>query len=276
MISHLQLSINNDNSGRILHITDTHLFADENRTLLGVNSNASFLSVINDIESQDKKFDLIVATGDFVQDGSQKGYARFADRIKQLNIPCVWLAGNHDNYTYMKEIFDTYQLASNKAILLGDRWLVILLNSQVVGQAYGYLSKSELNFLQNTLQNYLNRSVLVFLHHHPIESGCHWLDEHALKNSHELEKIIQSYPNIKSLGWGHIHQSQELIWHGCTAFSTPSTCVQFQPACHNFRLSEKEAPGWREIKLSADGTIKTKVKRISGNLFLPDMSQNGY
>lgn len=275
MQSFLHLPIKNSDFGNILHITDTHLFANDNNQLLGVDSNASFLSVIDEIKSLKKQYDLIVATGDFVQDGSKEAYSLFAKQIQKLNTPCVWLAGNHDNYAYMQIIFKDYQLAENKVVLLGDNWLLILLNSQVVGQAYGNLSDLELAFLRKTLENYNDRYALVFLHHHAIESGCHWLDQHILKNSDQLKNIIQNYPKISGVGWGHIHQNQMHSWYGCKAFSTPSTCVQFKPASYEFNLSV-EAPGWREIKLGKDGEIQTDVFRINSNQFQPDLSQNGY
>lgn len=276
MASLLTLQIQNKHCANILHITDTHLFADEDGALLGIKSNASFLSVINEIKRGNRKYDLIVATGDFVQDGSKKSYARFAEQIKQFNTPCVWLAGNHDNFSYMQEVFSNYQLAENKVVSLGDNWLIVLLNSQVVGQACGLLPQSELQFLEKTLLAHTDKNVMVFLHHHPINSGCHWLDEHILKNSNELEKIVKKFPSIKGLGWGHIHQQQDHVWHNCHAFSTPSTCFQFKSNCYEFQLSNDEAPGWREITLNEDGTIESSVFRIADNLFLPDVSQKGY
>lgn len=276
MESLLTLQIQNKHCANILHITDTHLFADEDGALLGIKSNASFLSVINEIKRGNRKYDLIVATGDFVQDGSKKSYARFAEQIKQFNTPCVWLAGNHDNFSYMQEVFSNYQLAENKVVSLGDNWLIVLLNSQVVGQACGLLPQSELQFLEKTLLAHTDKNVMVFLHHHPIDSGCHWLDEHILKNSNELEKIVKKFPSIKGLGWGHIHQQQDHVWHNCHAFSTPSTCFQFKQNCYEFQLSNDEAPGWREITLNEDGTIESSVFRIADNQFLPDVSQKGY
>lgn len=276
MESLLQLPIQDANCGKILHITDSHLFADDSDSLLGVNSNASFLAVIDEIKHQNRHYDLIVATGDFVQDGSKRAYQRFAEEIKTLAVPCVWLAGNHDVYPYMQEVFNDYQLAANKVVLLGDKWLIVLLNSQVVGQAYGVLPESELMFLQNALTSHPDRAAMVFLHHHPIPSSCHWLDQHILKNNADLELIIKNNSMIKGLGWGHIHQQQEQIWHNCKAFSTPSTSVQFKPGCYNFQVSDQDAPGWREISLNQDGSLSSQVYRISNNQFLPDLSKNGY
>ncbi|MDF7670305.1 3',5'-cyclic-AMP phosphodiesterase [Orbaceae bacterium ESL0721] len=276
MKSNLLLKTVDQNRGRILHITDTHLFADKTDSLLGINSYASFLAVIDKILAQQQKYDLIVATGDFVQDDSKQGYDYFAQTIKRLNTPCVWLAGNHDNYSYMQNSFNHHGLSENKVILLGQDWLIILLNSQVIGHPYGYLSPVELNFLQTTLANFPNRYTLLFLHHHPILSDSYWLDEHALKNPDELGNIIQSNRQIKGIGCGHIHQQLEKKWYHCITFSTPSTCIQFKTECDQFTLSCKDSPGWREVELMSNGKIKSEVYRIDNGLFQPDISKNGY
>lgn len=275
MKTYLSLPVKNNNKGKILHITDTHLFAKGESTLLGVNTGKSFNAVIDEIDKQPHDFDLIVATGDFVQDGSKEAYLRFAKGVKRFSMPCVWLQGNHDIYANMKPIFEQQGLPDNKVVLLGEKWVVILLNSQVEGKAYGMLSPSELEFLSSTLELHRQRYAMVFLHHHPIMSGCRWLDEHSLKNSKDFGEVIKKYKNIRSIGWGHIHQRLETIWHQCSVFSTPSTCVQFKPESYYFSLVDT-SPGWRVIELNHDGEVGTDVHYLSKNQFLPDMSKNGY
>ncbi|MDU7768119.1 MAG: metallophosphoesterase, partial [Serratia marcescens] len=56
---------------RILQITDTHLFAGEHETLLGINTYRSYHAVLDAIQAQRRDVDLIVATGDLAQDHSQ-------------------------------------------------------------------------------------------------------------------------------------------------------------------------------------------------------------
>ncbi|RKS87059.1 Icc protein [Orbus hercynius] len=275
METHLSISLSQrDNNAKILHITDTHLFAN-NDALLGVRTNESFQAVIDEIKHQSDDYDLIVATGDFVQDGSRAAYTRFVQTIKQLPTPCVWLPGNHDVYAEMKAVFTQHGLPEKKVILVGEHWLIVLLNSQVVGKPYGYLPPSELEFLAATLANYPDRYVAVFLHHHPIRSNCDWLDQHCLKNSDTLGEIVSQHHNIRSIAWGHIHQAIEKTWYHCHVFSTPSTCVQFKPACHNFTLAD-DGPGWRVIELSDNGGVKSMSYSLENDSFLPDISQQGY
>lgn len=273
--TYLSLPTKNNNKAKILHITDTHLFADDSNSLLGIRTNASFNAVIDEIKQYPCDFDLIVATGDLVQDGSKNGYHRFANSINQFLTPCVWLLGNHDVYANMKTVFEQQKLPEKKVVLLGDKWLIILLNSQVEGKAFGTLSQTELSFLSLTLEEYPDRFAMIFLHHHPVMSNCRWLDQHCLKNSEEFGTLVKQHESIKSIAWGHIHQSFEKIWHHCRVFSTPSTCIQFKPLSDNFSLSY-DAPGWRIIELNTDGEMDTKVYSLNENIFMPDTSQNGY
>ncbi|WP_392561811.1 3',5'-cyclic-AMP phosphodiesterase [Orbus sturtevantii] len=275
MKKYLSLPIKNNNKAKILHITDTHLFANESDSLLGIKTNASFNAVIDEIKQQPCDFDLIVATGDFVQDGSKSAYLRFANAINQFPMPCVWLAGNHDVYTNMKLVFEQQKLPEKKTVLLGDNWLVILLNSQVQGEAFGMLSDAELAFLSLTIEQYPDKFIMIFLHHHPVMSNCQWLDQHCLKNSQQFGLLVKQYQHIKSIAWGHIHQRSERIWHHCKVFSTPSTCVQFKPASDEFSLAY-DAPGWRVIELNTSGEVDSRVYSLNENLFMPDTSQNGY
>lgn len=276
MKNYLSLQTKNKcGKGKVLHITDTHLFADENDTLLGVNTNASFCAVIRNIQKNNNDFDLIVATGDLVQDGSKEAYLRFVNQIKQFSVPCVWVPGNHDIYATMKVVFEQNNLPEKKVILLGDKWLLVLLNSQVPNKAYGLLLDSELNFLASIVKQYPERHTMIFLHHHPVLTNCDWLDEHCLKNRNEFGDIIRQYNNIKSIAWGHIHQKVEENWYQCHVFSTPSTCVQFKPLCNNFELTNA-SPGWRIIELDRNGEIFTNLHCLELNSFLPDITKNGY
>ncbi|WP_392559252.1 3',5'-cyclic-AMP phosphodiesterase [Orbus mooreae] len=265
----------NGTKGKILHLTDTHLFAEDNECLLGIDTNTSFYAVIDEINQQVCDFDLVVATGDFVQDGSKEAYRRFAKKIKQLSIPCFWLPGNHDVYDNMKEVFEQQGLPETKVVLLGENWLIVMLNSQVPGKAYGLLSDDELSFLETTLMAYPNRDIALFLHHHPVMSNCQWLDQHCLKNSKEFGELVKQHKNIKSIAWGHIHQKTDKVWHHCRVFSTPSTCVQFKSLSNNFAVSN-EPPSWRFIELNSNGEVTTTTHCLSDNLFEPDTTMNGY
>lgn len=116
---------------RILQITDTHLFAGEHETLLGINTYRSYHAVLDAIRAQRRDVDLIVATGDLAQDHSQEAYRHFAAGIAQLPAPCVWLPGNHDFQPAMVDALAAAGIAPSKQVLLGDNWQVLMLDSGV-------------------------------------------------------------------------------------------------------------------------------------------------
>ncbi|ACS87374.1 MULTISPECIES: 3',5'-cyclic-AMP phosphodiesterase [Musicola] len=260
---------------RILQITDTHLFAGEQGTLLGVDTYRSYYAVLDAIAAQRLDFDLITATGDLAQDHTHEAYQHFAGGIRRFQVPCVWLPGNHDFQPAMVDALEKAGIAPSKHVLLGDDWQVILLDSQVFGVPHGELSDYQLEWLERRLSAQPGRHTLLMLHHHPQPSGCSWLDQHSLRNAHSLDALLSRFPQVKTVLCGHIHQEMDIDWNGRRLLATPSTCVQFKPHCTNFTI-DNVAPGWRYLDLLPDGSVETRVCRLDGCEFLPDMDSDGY
>ena len=261
---------------RIVQITDPHLFKDTNGELLGINTQASFSQVLSEIQQQQYDYDLVLATGDLVQDNSDEGYLRFRQEVKALNNKMVfWIPGNHDFQPKMFEILKEETVSAKKHILLGDKWQILLLDSQVQGVPHGQLEAEELDWLKLKLQEYPERYSLVVLHHHLLSTGSAWLDQHNLRNANELAEVLAPFKNVKALLYGHIHQQVDSEWLGYQVMATPSTCIQFKADSNTFALDVAQ-PGWREIDLYADGHIETRVKRIQQASFLSNMQVEGY
>lgn len=260
---------------RIVQVTDPHLFNDPNSELLGINTQASFSQVLTEIQQQHYAYDLVLATGDLVQDSSDNGYLRFCENVKSLEKMVFWIPGNHDFQPKMVEFLTKENVNAGKHILLGEHWQILLLDSQVQGVPHGQLEAEELAWLQAKLAAYPQRYTLVVLHHHLLSTGSRWLDQHNLRNPHELAGILAPFPRVKAILYGHIHQQVDSTWHGYHVMATPSTCIQFKPDCNTFTLDTLQ-PGWREIELYADGRIETRVKRIQQASFLPNFQESGY
>ncbi|WP_279205435.1 3',5'-cyclic-AMP phosphodiesterase [Obesumbacterium proteus] len=275
MESLFQLTVARGAPVRILQITDTHLFAGEHETLLGVNTYRSYHAVLEAIHAQSRPYDIVVATGDLAQDHSVAAYQHFAKGIATLNKTCLWLPGNHDFQPAMVDTLANAGVNPAKHMLLGDHWQIILLDSQVFGVPHGELSEYQLEWLDRTLSLYPTRHSLILLHHHPLPSGCTWLDQHSLRNAHMLGEILQHHPLAKTLLCGHIHQDLDLEWQGRRLLATPSTCIQFKPLCTNFTI-DTLSPGWRYLDLHPDGTLTTELHRLEGTEFRPDLDSDGY
>lgn len=267
-----------DNSIKIIQITDPHLFADENRELLGINTQKSFNQVLKEIKASDFNYELILATGDLTQeDLSKKAYLRFCEGVKSLVKPVFWIPGNHDYQPDMYEVLNQKHgnIFPEKEILLGEHWQIILLDSQVAGSAYGELGSDKLKWLKQRLAEQQDRFSLVVLHHHIMPTHSAWLDQHNLRDTSEFLETINLFPNLRGVLYGHIHQAQDLKLHHYKVMATPSTCIQFKADSNKFALDMVQ-PGWREITLHNDGRIETQVRRIQQKTFLPNMLSEGY
>lgn len=262
---------------KLLQVTDPHLFADASGELLGINTFASFQQVLSEIKCSGFDSDFILATGDFVQDGSEAGYHRFVKEIAQFGKKVFWIPGNHDFQPKMSAVFAIYKaiMKPHKHLLLGDHWQIILLDSQLYGVPHGMLSEDELARLEACLTAYPERNTLVVLHHHLLPTRSAWLDQHNLRNPYDFSEVLSKHQHIKGIFYGHIHQEVADQWLGIPVFATPSTCIQFKPDCAYFTLDNLQ-PGWREITLYPDGRLETKVRRIQEKVFLPKDNMSGY
>lgn len=258
----------------VLQITDTHLFADGEKALLGVPTLASFRAVLQQIKADNMPVDLIVATGDISQDDSAQSYLTFAREISTLGVPCVWLPGNHDDLAVMSACLHNPQLSSAKHIM-SEHWQIIMLNSQLNGFAKGYLTAAELDKLKATLDANPTKNTLICVHHHLLAVGSAWLDQHILENGEELITLIADYPNVKAVIWGHVHQDCEFTRNGQLLLATPSTCVQFKPQSDDFAI-DALPPGYRYIQLHADGRFVHQLRRIQSSDFKADSQAQGY
>lgn len=262
---------------KFIQITDPHLFKDEKEELLGINTLQSFQQVITEIQQQDFDYDFVLATGDIVQESADESYHHFCRAVKPLGKQVFWIPGNHDFQPKMFDILNQERgnISSKKHILVGKNWQILLLDSQVFGVPHGFLSPYQIDWLISKLKDHPNRYALIVLHHHILPTNSAWLDQHNLRNAHELAYALSSFANVKGILHGHIHQQVDSYWNGYQIMATPSTCIQFKPDNNTFALDILQ-PGWREVCLHPDGRIETQVKRIQQKQFFPNMNEDGY
>ena len=259
---------------KLLQITDTHLFSDSKKDLLGIKTVDSYDAVIKHAYKYTGECAAVLCTGDLSQDHSAQSYIDFSDRIKTLKMPCYWLPGNHDMQEVMLPSLLKEGLAATKQIV-SEHWQIILLDSQVSGVPYGYLSESQLFFLQEKLRQYPNKHTLIAVHHHVLPVGSAWLDQHILKNNEQFVALINQFNNVKAVLSGHVHQAFDVNQNGVRYLTSPSTCVQFKPQSDDFAVDNKAA-GYRYLVLTKTGKIRTQIERIDIGEFTIDESATGY
>ena len=252
---------------KLVQITDTHLGPVSGEQLLGMDTDASLAHVVQLVERERSDTDLLLATGDISNSGAVSSYQRFRDATSALARHTLWLPGNHDTLDAMQQSIGLGEELC-RSLFIGN-WQVIMLNSTVEGEVGGSFSNAELEFLKQTLASGRNtlqepgvEHVLVCLHHHPIDTGCDWLDEQKIDNADAFFAILDQFTHVRGALWGHIHQCIDTTRNGVRLMATPSSCIQFAPNSQRFKL-DRLNPGYRWLELYPDGSIDTGVSRIT-------------
>lgn len=241
----------------IIQITDTHLMAEPNASFVSMNPEQSFHAVIEDILHHYQDIDAIVHTGDLAQLAAPATYQRYLEFMQQLNIPFYQIPGNHDDARY----FPFLTPEPTPGILCLGNWRIVLLNTAVPNRADGWIQPEQLAQLKIILEQSRNQHLILACHHHPLDMQSNWIDQHKLKNPHELTHLLHQFDQIRAVIFGHVHQDSLNIWNNIQFLSTPSTSVQFKPKSYDFAL-DTLAPGYRCLLLKDNGSFETKVHRL--------------
>ena len=103
--------------------------------------------------------------------------------IALLNSPFRWIPGNHDNAAVMNRIAEGTPASKKTAQL--NNWLIVLLDTSILGQVHGNLVKSEMNFLTSVLraaeQDDSIEHCLIAMHHNPVPGNSAWMKDIGLR-----------------------------------------------------------------------------------------------
>jgi len=242
---------------RVLHLTDPHLFADADGSLRGTVTHASLSSVLEHYRGSNWLADVVVVTGDLVQDDSWEAYDHFRGLLAELELPVYCVPGNHDVLPLMRDALSEppffYCDYTER-----DDWLIIGLDSYLSDQAGGSVSNYELERLDQTVAGSDAQHVMVCLHHPPISMGSKWLDSVGLDNGDDVLKRMTGSGKVRLAIFGHVHQAYDAEHEGIRIITTPSTCRQFAVDSDEFAVDDNP-PAYRRIELHDDGSHSNEL-----------------
>ncbi len=263
---------------KVIQITDPHLPECDGDTLAGANTLNTFLYTLDKIKECSLPADLIIASGDIVQNSrSPHGYETFRELIEPLGVKTLVIPGNHDDAEILKNTLQD-GLVTYCQHHIQDNWQFIMLDSSIPHAVNGHLKTEELDEVDRLLTKYPDHHTLITMHHQPIPIGCRWLDiceNGAIENGNELFSIVDKHENAKVITWGHVHQDFISCRNNVHLLGSPSTCIQFKPRQTDFCL-DRIPPGYRWIELEEDGTIATGVVRTDELPAEIDFTTSGY
>ena len=246
------------NYHNLIQISDTHLFGDKNRTLNGANPYNNLVSVFEHIKYLQQKPELIIVSGDLSQDCTVESYKEIENFLSNSGINYKIFPGNHDDVDVINKVFKCNWKRDKVDFSFElNGWYFYVLDSSLYPNPEGYLSNDQLDNFKKYLSKNNNKSLIVFMHHHPTEINSAWLDKMLLKNADEFNKIIDKNPQVKAVLFGHIHQVFDKKINNVYYQSAPSTAYQVRPNSEMFTI-EKLTPGYRLIELG-ESTFNSRV-----------------
>jgi Icc protein len=151
-----------------------------------------------------------------------------------------------------------------------------LLYTSILGQAHEKLAKTEFSFLTSVLRAAERDDTiahcLITMHHNPVPGNSAWMKDIGLENSEKFFEAIKISKKVRCMLYSHIHRELDFEHEG---IRTPSICIQFKSEVTSFSL-DMVNPGYRSLQLFADGSIKSEVRRVSGETFEADYNSPDY
>lgn len=253
---------------RVLHLTDTHLVAAEDdpeapprsfagavRRLQGRTTRQTLEAVLAAVAAAGVVPDVVLHTGDVVDDGSVEGCIVVHEMLAALGATVLAVPGNHDEAGMLAKVFG-HDPVPVRSLDLGG-WRIVAVDTAVAGQGHGGLTADGLAALDACLAS-ASGPVLIGLHHPP-RSVCS--DPYCqLDQAPELLAIVRRHPGVRAIVPGHLHVTADHEHDGVAFLLSPSTALQLR---HDHPLPENNvAPtpvGARVVDLHDDGTLTTEV-----------------
>ena len=210
---------------KLVHLTDIQV--DSARKDNAVRKfQTSFLRYKNAVNLINKlNPDIVVFSGDMVNVPRENDFKDFMDITKNIKSPYYMALGNHDvavgGYT-KKQIMNFLNLKKRFYYIIKGDYIFIFMDGTTDKKitANGYFSKAELNFLENTLNEFKNKKAVIVQHFPIIEPFKS--DGHKITNSEEYLKILDKYDNVIAVLTGHYHYSKLTIRNNVAHITSPA------------------------------------------------------
>ena len=179
--------------------------------------------------------DLVIATGDLVDQGNPEEYSYLREILAPLECPAYLIPGNHDNRSALREAFADqgyFPEPTNKDCdflnyTVEDFPLrLVALDTLVPGEPGGWLDDSQIAWLDECLSESPSRPTMILMHHPPCVSGITHMDTMMCGNSDALGAMVSRHHHVERIVCGHLHRPVHLRWHETVVCTAPSPGFQ--------------------------------------------------
>jgi len=212
----------------IAHLSDPHLRPVGTLYQGVVDSNAMFTAAVRQLNSMFPRPDLVILSGDLVDDGTQAEYAVARDLLAGIVQPLLLIPGNHDDRQNLRHSFadHAYLPKAEPMHFVADQHgpvRVLGLDVTVPGQHHGDMDDDVVGWLEDALAREPERPTMIMMHQPPFESGIPYIDAYLCRRGDRLAAILARFPAVERVVCGHIHRFMQLRFGGTMLCTAPST-----------------------------------------------------
>lgn len=176
--------------------------------------------------------DAVVVTGDIADQRDEREYRVAKQQLDRLSMPVYLLSGNHDDSKCLKSVFKEYAGMQDGpadrtrySVSIGTVKLIVL-DSVVPGAPHGELGPEQLAWLEEELVSSRDASVMIALHHPPVDLGIKHMDAMKLVDGDAFGNILSRHNNIERVMCGHLHRTIITGFAGTVLVVAPSIAHQ--------------------------------------------------
>ena len=214
----------------IVHLSDTHFLAEQQRLYGTVNTDSTLERALQQIEHSGLRPDALVITGDVADRGEPDAYRRVRALVQTAaagwGSAVIWVMGNHDDRTAFRGALLDEDAIGEDAI--GDEAMregatsngdptapvdavttvnglrIITLDTSVPGYHHGDLSPDQLDWLAAELTQPAAHGTVLALHHPPLPTPVGLLSILELREQHRLAAVLAG-SDVRIVLAGHLH-----------------------------------------------------------------------
>nr|WP_246603119.1 phosphodiesterase [Falsiroseomonas tokyonensis] len=193
-----------------------------------VDSNAMFAAALDQLDRLDPQPDLVLLSGDLVEEGTEAEYAQAASLLARLRAPILAIPGNHDSRDGFRRCFahHPHLPASGPLHFAADGFgplRVLGLDVTVPGAHHGEMDAAAYAWLEARLAEQPGRPTLIMMHQPPFASGIPFIDPYRCHHGERLAAIVARHPSVERILCGNLHRFMQLRFAGTLLMTAPST-----------------------------------------------------
>ena len=212
----------------IAQITDLHILPAGQVAYGVVDTSTHLERCVAHLNALAPRPDLVLITGDLVDDGKAEGYLELRALLEPLQPPCFLIPGNHDDRALIREAFPNHSYLHNRGEFIQytveeHPVRLIALDTLLPGEGGGLLCEARLTWLATRLAE---RPTVIFMHHPPHATGIAFMDRIGLQNAEGLRRVVAGHRRVERILCGHVHRPIQTLWAGTMVSCAPSPAHQ--------------------------------------------------